>query len=103
MVAADAAEQTHRVPLTFPNGRRSTFPVLVAEPGSLRAAFDNVGTSPDPDRATGDFDGGGWSYSREALPDAGVTPGGKASGTLTVSYTDGSTQTAEVFATAPIA
>jgi hypothetical protein len=119
--------------------------VLVAEPGGLRAAFDNVGTSPDDDQAIGNFDGGGWSYSREALAVAGVTPGGtvtsdglayawptspvgeadnvnasgetvtltapagaaklgllgsaaggKASGTLTVTYTDGSTQTAEV-------
>ncbi|MFE2752014.1 GH92 family glycosyl hydrolase [Actinosynnema sp. NPDC059335] len=144
-VAADAAERTHRVPLEFANGQRSTIPVLVAEPGSLRAAFDNTGTSPDDDQAVGNFDGGGWSYSRDALADAGLAPGGtvaadgltytwptspvgeadnvnasgeaitvaapagatrlgllgsaasgKASGTLTVSYTDGSTQTAEV-------
>ncbi|WP_082404552.1 GH92 family glycosyl hydrolase [Saccharothrix sp. NRRL B-16348] len=144
-VAADAPEQTLRVPLTFSTGQRSTISVLVAEPGSLRAAFDNVGTSPDDDQAIGNFDGGGWSYSREALAAAGVTPGGtvasdgltytwptspvgesdnvnasgetvtltapagaaklgllgsaaggKASGTLTVTYTDGSTQSAEV-------
>jgi hypothetical protein len=144
-VAADAPEQTLRVPLAFSNGQRSTVSVLVAEPGSLRAAFDNVGTSPDDDQALGNFDGGGWSYSRDALADAGVTPGGtvaadgltytwptspvgeadnvnasgevvtisapagatklgllgaggngKASGTLTVTYDDGSTQTADV-------
>ncbi|NUT51838.1 MAG: glycoside hydrolase family 92 protein [Saccharothrix sp.] len=144
-VAADAAEQTHRVPLTFSNGQRSTISVLVAEPGSLRAALDNGGTSPDDDQAIGNFDGGGWSYSREALAEAGITPGGtvasdgltytwptspvgeadnvnasgetvtitapagatklgllgaaasgKASGTLTVTYTDGTTRTAEV-------
>nr|WP_238412393.1 GH92 family glycosyl hydrolase [Saccharothrix deserti] len=144
-VAAGAAEQTHRVPVTFSNGRRSTISVLVAEPGSLRAAFDNVGTSPDDNQASGNFDGGGWSYSRKALADVGVTPGGtvtsdglaytwptspvgesdnvnasgetvtvaapagatklgllgsaaggRASGTLTVTYTDGSTQTADI-------
>jgi predicted alpha-1,2-mannosidase len=144
-VAAGAAEQTHRIPVAFSNGRRSTISVLVAEPGSLRAAFDNVGTSPDDDQAVGNFDGGGWSYSREALAAVGLTPGGtvtsdgltytwptspvgesdnvnasgetvtvgvpagatklgllgsagggKASGTLTITYTDGSTQNAEV-------
>ncbi|GAA0220282.1 GH92 family glycosyl hydrolase [Saccharothrix mutabilis subsp. mutabilis] len=142
-VAADAAEQTHRVPVLFGNGQRSTISVLVAEPGSLRAAFNNVGTSPDDDQAIGNFDGGGWSYSRKALAEQGVTPGaaltsdgitytwpsspvgepdnvnatgqtvtveatgtklgllgsgagGRSSGRLTVTYADGTTQTADV-------
>ncbi|GAA1354407.1 GH92 family glycosyl hydrolase [Catellatospora bangladeshensis] len=142
-VAADAAERTHRIPLAFSNGQRSTISVLVADPGSLRAAFDNIGTSPDDDQAVGNFDGQGWSYSRKALGEQGLSPGatvtrdgiaytwptspvgeadnvtasgqtvtvnatgtrlgllgsgasGRASGTLTVTYEDGTTQTADV-------
>ncbi|MBB5955338.1 putative alpha-1,2-mannosidase [Saccharothrix tamanrassetensis] len=142
-VAPTAAEQTHRIPIAFSNGQRSTISVLVADPGSLRAAFNNVGTSPDDNQAIGNFDGQGWSYSREALGEEGLLPGatvtqdgitytwpkspvgepdnatstgqtvtvdatgtklgllgsgggGKASGTLTVTYADGTTQTADV-------
>ncbi|MEU5693671.1 GH92 family glycosyl hydrolase [Actinosynnema sp. NPDC020468] len=144
-VAAGVPEQTLRVPVTFSNGQKSTVSVLVADPASLRAAFDNVGTSPDDDQAIGNFDGGGFSYSRKALAELGVTPGGtktsegitytwptspvgepdnvnasgevvtvpapagatklglvgsagggKASGTLTITFTDGSTQNAAV-------
>ncbi|WP_433264416.1 GH92 family glycosyl hydrolase [Actinosynnema sp. CS-041913] len=142
-VAADAAEQIHRVPVAFSNGQRSSISVLVADPGSLRAAFNNVGTSPDDDQAIGNFDGQGWSYSRKSLAEKGLTPGatvtqdgiaytwptspvgepdnatssgqtvtvnatgtrlgllgsagnGKAAGTLTVTYADGATQTADV-------
>lgn len=76
-VAPDTAEQTLRIPVTFSNGQRSTISVLVADPGSLRAAFNNVGTSPDDNQAIGNFDGGGWSYSREALAEKGLTPGAK--------------------------
>ncbi|MBW4716515.1 GH92 family glycosyl hydrolase [Saccharothrix sp. SC076] len=142
-VAPDAAERTHRVPVVFSNGQRSTLSVLVADPGSLRAAFDNTGTSPDDDQAIGNFDGSGWSYSRKALGEQGLSPGatvsrdgipytwpsspvgepdnanasgqtvvlnatgtklgllgsaagGRASGTLTVTYADGTTQQADV-------
>ncbi|RKT57229.1 GH92 family glycosyl hydrolase [Saccharothrix australiensis] len=142
-VAPDAAELTHRVPVAFSNGQRSTISVLVAEPGSLRAAFDNTGTSPDDQQASGNFDGQGWSYSRDALAKAGLTPGapvsrdgityswptspvgepdnvtasgqtvtlnatgarlgllgsaanGRSSGTLTITYADGTEQKAEV-------
>ncbi|MFD7656884.1 GH92 family glycosyl hydrolase [Actinosynnema sp. NPDC059797] len=143
-VAPGTAERTHRVPIEFSDGRRATATVLVAEPGSLRAAFDNTGTSPDDDQAAGNFDGAGWSYSRDALADAGLAPGatvtsdglsytwptspvgeadnvvasgevvsvdapgatrlgllgsaanGEASGTLTVTYDDGTTRSAAV-------
>lgn len=148
-VAGDAAQTSHRVPITLSTGGRTLAPttlvVLVAEPGSLRAAFDNVGVSDDTDPALADYDGGGWSMSGQALAKAGVVPGqpvtvdglahqwpsvpggdpdnvvargqrvsvaapagatrlallgsatnGKASGTLTITYTDGTTQTAEV-------
>lgn len=50
--------------------------LTVAAPGSLLAAYDNTGVSDDAgDHDEADFDGGGWSYSRQALADAGLTPG----------------------------
>jgi hypothetical protein len=42
---------------------------------SLAAAFDNIGTTPESDTSKGDFDGGGDSYSAEALAKVGATPG----------------------------
>jgi predicted alpha-1,2-mannosidase len=149
-VAAGTAEGNYRIPVAYTAGDGSavggaTLVVLVAQPGSLRAALDNVGTSPDDDQAVADFDGDGYSYSRDALTASGLPPGGtvssdgltytwpsvpvgdqdnvtangqtitvsapagatklgllgsagngKASGTLTVSYTDGTTATATV-------
>ncbi|MFL4947419.1 GH92 family glycosyl hydrolase [Streptomyces sp. MMS24-I31] len=52
--------------------------LTVAAPGTLLAAYDSTGISDDEgghDEA--DFDGGGWSYSRQALAAAGLTPGGR--------------------------
>lgn len=55
--------------------------LTVAAPGSLLAAYDNTGISDDTgDHAEADYDGGGWSYSRQALEAAGLTPG--AQGTV---------------------
>ncbi|MEU9893886.1 GH92 family glycosyl hydrolase [Streptomyces phaeochromogenes] len=52
--------------------------LTVAAPGSLLAAYNNTGTTDDEgDHAEGDYDGGGWSYSRQALAAAGLTPGGQ--------------------------
>ncbi|MEU6477668.1 GH92 family glycosyl hydrolase [Streptomyces sp. NPDC047017] len=51
--------------------------LTVAAPGSLLAAYDTTGVSDDEgDHAEADYDGGGWSYSRQALAAAGLTPGG---------------------------
>jgi beta-glucosidase len=44
---------------------------------SLTAAFDNAGGSADGDPAAADFDGGGFSYSAQALAAAGFTPGAR--------------------------
>ncbi|MFJ9151605.1 GH92 family glycosyl hydrolase [Streptomyces sp. NPDC102270] len=50
--------------------------LTVAAPGTLLAAYDNTGSSDDTgDHDEADYDGGGWSYSRQALETAGLTPG----------------------------
>ncbi|MFF1323156.1 GH92 family glycosyl hydrolase [Streptomyces sp. PAN_FS17] len=50
--------------------------LTVAAPGTLLAAYNNTGVSDDAgDHDEADFDGGGWSYSRQALAEAGLTPG----------------------------
>ncbi|MFE3853009.1 GH92 family glycosyl hydrolase [Streptomyces griseorubiginosus] len=55
--------------------------LTVAAPGTLLAAYDNTGISDDSgDHDEADYDGGGWSYSRQALEAAGLTPG--AQGTV---------------------
>jgi beta-galactosidase len=43
---------------------------------SLAAAFSIIGISPDTSPTDGDFDGGGDSYSAQALAAAGLAPGG---------------------------
>ncbi|WP_157606478.1 NEW3 domain-containing protein [Saccharomonospora cyanea] len=42
---------------------------------SLAEAYDNVGVTDDANPTVGDFDGGGNSYSAQALAEAGVEPG----------------------------
>lgn len=50
--------------------------LTVAAPGTLLAAYNNTGVSDDAgDHDEADFDGGGWSYSRQALAGAGLAPG----------------------------
>jgi predicted alpha-1,2-mannosidase len=144
-------EKLYRIPVSFtgPGGTElagSVLQVLVAEPGSLRASFNNTGVSPDTDTAVANFDNVGFSYSANALAVAGVRPGetvtvdglvhrwpateagepdnvvaagqtvalpavpqgatrlallgsatgGPASGQLTITYTDGSTQLVDI-------
>jgi predicted alpha-1,2-mannosidase len=50
--------------------------VKVAPPGSMLAAVNNIGISDDKGSEEADFDGGGYSYSRQALAAAGLTSGG---------------------------
>ncbi|MHB9854245.1 GH92 family glycosyl hydrolase [Streptomyces krungchingensis] len=55
---------------------RQPVALTVAAPDSLLAAYNNTGVSDDDgDHDEADYDGGGWSYSRQALADAGLTPG----------------------------
>jgi hypothetical protein len=49
--------------------------VLVAYPGSLLAAFNDAGISDDNNVTAANFDGGGASYSAQALAAQGWTPG----------------------------
>ena len=49
--------------------------VLVAYPGSLLAAFNNAGISDDSNVGQANFDGGGASYSAQALAAQGWMPG----------------------------
>ena len=80
-VRADAStpQTFYTVPVSLSSGGKAlpglTLTVLVAQPGSLLAAFDNAGVSDDSAVNAGNFDGGGRSYSAQALAAAGVSPG----------------------------
>jgi predicted alpha-1,2-mannosidase len=87
--AAASAQQTfYTVPISLSDGSSTlpkiTLTVLVAAPGSLLRAFNNKGISDDSNPNGANFDGGGWSYSAEALAAQHVTPGG----TVTVGNID---------------
>ena len=56
-----------------------TLAVDVAKPGEIWPYFTSTGISNDDYRSAADYDGGGWSYSEQALAAAGVTPGGTVS------------------------
>jgi hypothetical protein len=49
--------------------------LVVASPGVIWPYFNNAGISDDT-TGLAKFDGGGWSYSAQALAAAGATPGG---------------------------
>ncbi|MGV9367035.1 GH92 family glycosyl hydrolase [Amycolatopsis sp. NPDC003731] len=145
-VPAGLADGARRIPVTFSApgvaSSQAVLTVLVAQPNSWLATVNNAGISPDANSGAANFDGGGWSYSADALAAAGATPGstvtsdgieftwpsfpagdpdnvvaggqtvnvsgsgrlallgsasnGNASGTLTVTYTDGTTSTATI-------
>lgn len=79
-VQARAGTRTgfYSLPVTFVGGgltRRAVLTVAVTRPGSLLASYDNTGVSDDVSPIDADYDGGGSSYSRQALAAAGVLPG----------------------------
>ncbi len=79
--AGASAQQTfYTVPISLSAGwtklSKINLTVLVATPGSLLRAFNNKGISDDSNPNGANFDGGGWSYSAEALAAQHVTPGG---------------------------
>lgn len=77
--ADDTAQGFYDAQVTVVSGDTSyTQPVTltVAAPGSLLAARNNTGVSDDAgEHDEADYDGGGWSYSRQALAAAGLAPG----------------------------
>ncbi|MEU6348336.1 GH92 family glycosyl hydrolase [Streptomyces sp. NPDC047072] len=78
--SAGAAGGFRTVPVTLedPSGTavgKTSLAVTVAPRGSLLWSLDNNGISSDDTAPTGDFDGGGASYSAKALADSGVAPG----------------------------
>jgi predicted alpha-1,2-mannosidase len=80
--AAGTADGYREVPLTVrgPGDAppvRLTAVVLVGAGHSLAAAYDTAGTTHDGDRASGNFDGAGNTYSREALAAAGLHGGAR--------------------------
>jgi hypothetical protein len=64
--------------LTTGNGETKTVSlgVAVAKPGELWPYYTNAGITDDSDTSAATYDGGGWSYSAQALAAQGVTPGG---------------------------
>ncbi|MGW1034002.1 GH92 family glycosyl hydrolase [Streptomyces antibioticus] len=78
--AADARQGFHDAKVTVTSDGTSyaqPLALTVAAPGTLLAAYNNTGVSDDTgDHDEADYDGGGWSYSRQALEAAGLTPGG---------------------------
>ncbi|MFJ5015196.1 GH92 family glycosyl hydrolase [Streptomyces griseoluteus] len=77
--ADDATQGFYTAKVTVTSGDTSyvqPVSLTVAAPGTLLAAYDNTGVSDDTgDHDEADYDGGGWSYSRQALAAAGLTPG----------------------------
>jgi hypothetical protein len=74
---AGSNELTATATFTGPSGRstaQQTVPVSVPYP-SLTAAFNNPGISDDAHTSAGNLDGGGFSYSAQALAAVGLTPG----------------------------
>jgi predicted alpha-1,2-mannosidase len=77
--AADAADGRYTVSfqLTTANGEQKTVTlgVAVAKRGELWPYYTNAGITDDADTSAATYDGGGWSYSAQALAAQGVTRG----------------------------
>jgi predicted alpha-1,2-mannosidase len=79
-VGADATDGRHTITfhLTTKGGEQKTVTlgIAVAKPGELWPYYTNAGVTDDTNTSAATYDGGGWSYSAQALAAAGVTPGG---------------------------
>ncbi len=82
-ITVPATARPGRYPLvatsTYTGARRmdSTSTETSVPYASLSATFNNPGISADADPAAGNLDGGGFSYSAQALAAAGFTPGAR--------------------------
>jgi predicted alpha-1,2-mannosidase len=77
--------------LTGPSGRilPAALSVIVAKPGDLAPFADNTGISDDSAPTSANYDGGGWSYSSQALTAAGLGQGAQvSSGGITYTWPD---------------
>jgi predicted alpha-1,2-mannosidase len=76
------------VSVTTADGKVSDAAVLEITPTDDPADYyDNASTSPDDDQTCADADGGGYTYSAQALAKAGLTPGATvSSGGLTYTW-----------------
>jgi hypothetical protein len=76
------------VSVTTADGKTSGAAVLEITPSADPADYyDNASTSPDADPTCADADGGGYTFSAEALAKAGLSPGAKVtSGGLTYTW-----------------
>jgi predicted alpha-1,2-mannosidase len=77
--ADDAADGRYAVTfhVATGGGEQMTFSVgvAVAKPGEIWPYYTNAGITSDDDTSAANYDGGGWSYSADALAGVGVTPG----------------------------
>jgi predicted alpha-1,2-mannosidase len=88
---ASTPQTFYRVPVSLSDGGtdlpKITLTVLVAQPGNLLRAFNNAGISDDSNVNAANFDGGGWSYSADAMAAQGATPGSTVkAGDITYSW-----------------
>ncbi|WP_370369549.1 GH92 family glycosyl hydrolase [Catenulispora sp. GP43] len=77
--AATTAQTFYTVPVKLTEDGKTlptmNLTVLVATPGSLLSTFNNNGIADDSAVNSANFDGGGYSYSAQALAAAGLNPG----------------------------
>jgi predicted alpha-1,2-mannosidase len=77
--SASAAQTFYTVPVSLTDGGNAlptvNVTVLVAQPGSLLASFNNPGISNDTNVSAANFDNDGNSYSAQALSAAGLNAG----------------------------
>jgi beta-glucosidase len=75
---SDAAPGSYQLTAqaTFQSGSDSSVHDVSVPYASFKATFNNIGVSDDSQPGSGNLDGGGFSYSAQALAAAGVTPGG---------------------------
>ncbi len=76
---SNTAENNYHVPIALSVAAQSQpvqqLSVIVASPGSLLSAFNNIGISSDASQWAADMDGFGYSYSSQGLSSGGIDAG----------------------------
>ncbi|MET7694656.1 ricin-type beta-trefoil lectin domain protein [Streptomyces sp. NPDC005483] len=73
---------------THSGGSYTTDATLLVPFASMKAAYTNVGITDDANPAPGKYDGGGFSFSKQALAAQGVSAGTLSTGGLTYQWPD---------------